>query len=594
MSVEDKTPTIDAQELPSPPTVENSSSKQRSDQKDVILFDKTKEGVFRSKRLHKLANKTRHAGNEAKRLQSIFNSPRYKGKERLRAFFNYWVTPSVRVEFLKEEKTESSTLDIDLLPDTLIGGTDSFSIPRRMFDIDEKNMVDTFSLSPEDEYCMLSHSWKGMEVDLKFFSKAQKTARGKINDVDGVLKYCHVNLVEKQNALMESCNMSDPAAIRNILSMYIEANDAEWRYTSAKIKRREANSEQAHWAQEEKQYKSLLKSLGKDWQLNSLENRKNKNQSNQDDEISRLRGQVEKHRANFERDVFYAIKDMLEALQRHRSARKLQNSIDRAREIFDKKPFLNLGKRYIWLDTCCIDKSNNSELTESLARMGEWYANADFCLVHLDTTNDEKDWLDEWDLWNGRGLTPRSDPLEHFEGIGEWKPRWSTRGWTLQELVLSKMTYFVNPEWKLLERNIDNLGRYYSLCPFVELYTRGSGHVYTDQLDFEQLAADIKSWKKDHRSSGESKPKGNTNTQELQVKYSLAAGCCVMSMRMLTLLQNQGTVVPLLTYFLNVLVSFIPEQLKAARPPWGEPDIGDKVRYYPEARDCMARQRIVC
>lgn len=100
--------------------------------------------------------------------------------------------------------------------------------------------------------------------------------------------------------------------------------------------------------------------------------------------------------------------------------------------------------------------------------------------------------------------------------------------------------------------------------------------------------------KKDHRSSGESKPKGNTNTQELQVKYSLAAGCCVMSMRMLTLLQNQGTVVPLLTYFLNVLVSFIPEQLKAARPPWGEPDIGDKVRYYPEARDCMARQRIVC
>jgi hypothetical protein len=36
--------------------------------------------------------------------------------------------------------------------------------------------------------------------------------------------------------------------------------------------------------------------------------------------------------------------------------------------------------------------------------------------------------------------------LSRFEDIADWKPRWSKRGWTLQELVLSKMAYYAGPE----------------------------------------------------------------------------------------------------------------------------------------------------
>ncbi|KAF7630205.1 hypothetical protein AFLA_010833 [Aspergillus flavus NRRL3357] len=46
----------------------------------------------------------------------------------------------------------------------------------------------------------------------------------------------------------------------------------------------------------------------------------------------------------------------------------------------------------------------------------------------------------------------------------------------LQELVLSKVTFYVNPNWDLLERPIDDLGQYYNLCPFIDLYTRNQEH----------------------------------------------------------------------------------------------------------------------
>lgn len=535
MSPQDKTATTNAQGLPNTPTAEDNSSEQLLDQMDTDWFGKGKERLLSSKRLHNATNRAKSTMNEAGKLKSIYKDPQSQAKEKMRGLLNYWVTPGIKMRYCEEPKTNDHTVDINLLPDTLLGDTDGFSIPRRMFDVDERNMVDTFSLSPEDEYCMLSHSWKGQELDMSFFAMAQKMVKGKDNDLDGVLKYCKTNLEEKEKALMEYCDTSDSAAIRDILSRYIEANSMEWRYTSAKAKRREADSKRKHSDHEKKKYKEMINY--EEWvevhgTLTSLKDQENKeenqaNQDNQDNEISKLREEAEKHRTDFGRDAFYAINDMLQALQRRRSARKLQHSIDQAQRIFDEKPFLNLGKRYIWLDTCCIDKSNSSELTESLARMGEWYANADFCLVHLDTGKNDNDWLDEWDLWKGRSLTREGELLEHFRGIEEWKPTWSTRGWTLQELVLSKMTYFVNPDWKPLERDIDNLGRYYNLCPFIKLYTGSSCHVHTNKLDFEQLATDIKSWLKDHRSSAESKPKGNSNTRKEQVRYWY----CVMSIR---------------------------------------------------------------
>jgi hypothetical protein len=39
--------------------------------------------------------------------------------------------------------------------------------------------------------------------------------------------------------------------------------------------------------------------------------------------------------------------------------------------------------RHFWVDTCCIDKSNNAELSEALNSMYRWYLNATKCYVYL-------------------------------------------------------------------------------------------------------------------------------------------------------------------------------------------------------------------
>ncbi|TVY31662.1 Vegetative incompatibility protein [Lachnellula occidentalis] len=81
------------------------------------------------------------------------------------------------------------------------------------------------------------------------------------------------------------------------------------------------------------------------------------------------------------------------------------------------------GLKYSWVDTCCIDKSNHSELSEAITSMFRWYQNAVKCYVYLSdvSTNDHDH--DQVNL-----------------SLQSWQPafrdsRWFTRGWTLQELI---------------------------------------------------------------------------------------------------------------------------------------------------------------
>src|SRR5437762_143665 len=41
------------------------------------------------------------------------------------------------------------------------------------------------------------------------------------------------------------------------------------------------------------------------------------------------------------------------------------------------------GLHYFWVDTCCINKSNNSELSEAINSMFRWYRIAAKCYVYL-------------------------------------------------------------------------------------------------------------------------------------------------------------------------------------------------------------------
>ncbi|KAF2629421.1 hypothetical protein BU25DRAFT_389615 [Macroventuria anomochaeta] len=91
---------------------------------------------------------------------------------------------------------------------------------------------------------------------------------------------------------------------------------------------------------------------------------------------------------------------------------------------------------YFWVDTCCIDKSNSSELQEAINSMFCWYQNAKKCYVYLSDV--EYNTLDA-----------------DSESSRRWKPafrksRWFTRGWTLQELLAPRSVEFFSKEGELL------------------------------------------------------------------------------------------------------------------------------------------------
>lgn len=88
------------------------------------------------------------------------------------------------------------------------------------------------------------------------------------------------------------------------------------------------------------------------------------------------------------------------------------------------------GLEYFWVDTCCIDKSNNTELSRAINSMFRWYQNAERCYVYLSNisvTSSE----------NQSGLAWEPTFREH---------RWFTRGWTLQELLAPKSVEFFTPD----------------------------------------------------------------------------------------------------------------------------------------------------
>jgi hypothetical protein len=42
-----------------------------------------------------------------------------------------------------------------------------------------------------------------------------------------------------------------------------------------------------------------------------------------------------------------------------------------------------LGCDYVWIDTCCIDKSSSAELSESINSMYNFYKNSKVCLAYM-------------------------------------------------------------------------------------------------------------------------------------------------------------------------------------------------------------------
>jgi hypothetical protein len=86
----------------------------------------------------------------------------------------------------------------------------------------------------------------------------------------------------------------------------------------------------------------------------------------------------------------------------------------------------NDGLTHFWVDSCCIKKSSDAELSEAINSMFSWYRRAAKCFVYLSD------------------VSTRATHIEQAPDLR--KSRWFTRGWTLQELIAPRIVEFFSKE----------------------------------------------------------------------------------------------------------------------------------------------------
>ncbi|PMD13871.1 HET-domain-containing protein [Hyaloscypha hepaticicola] len=92
---------------------------------------------------------------------------------------------------------------------------------------------------------------------------------------------------------------------------------------------------------------------------------------------------------------------------------------------------------WVWIDTCCIDKSSSAELSETINSMFAWYQRSSICYIYLEDV-------------------PPADSSDHkAQGSAFRSSRWFTRGWTLQELLASKRRQIFDSTWQRIYLDSD-------------------------------------------------------------------------------------------------------------------------------------------
>lgn len=96
---------------------------------------------------------------------------------------------------------------------------------------------------------------------------------------------------------------------------------------------------------------------------------------------------------------------------------------------------LSYNIKWIWCDTCCIDKRDATEYSEAINSMFQWYRDSKLCFAYL------ADW---------RGINGGvGDGVEFTESV------WFQRCWTLQELIAPSKVIFYDGQWTLRGTKLD-------------------------------------------------------------------------------------------------------------------------------------------
>ncbi|KAI1358212.1 heterokaryon incompatibility protein-domain-containing protein [Xylaria arbuscula] len=119
------------------------------------------------------------------------------------------------------------------------------------------------------------------------------------------------------------------------------------------------------------------------------------------------------------------------------------------------------GWDWVWMDTCCIDKTNPADTQEAINAMFRWYQNSGICYAYLEDV-DANTALDRLGPIDGNCASsldldtiaskdnlanPESFPHTLIQAL-LIKAKWFTRGWTLQELLAPPYLVFVDCAWR--------------------------------------------------------------------------------------------------------------------------------------------------
>lgn len=114
---------------------------------------------------------------------------------------------------------------------------------------------------------------------------------------------------------------------------------------------------------------------------------------------------------------------------------------------------LSEGWKYVWIDTCCIDKTSSADLSEAINAMYGWYEKAEVCYVYLADVS-ATDFDDEFRI-----------------------SRWFFTGWTLQELLAPRTVVFYYRDW-------EELGTKWSLRDEI---SRATGITHHQMIDHKRV-----------------------------------------------------------------------------------------------------------
>ena len=117
--------------------------------------------------------------------------------------------------------------------------------------------------------------------------------------------------------------------------------------------------------------------------------------------------------------------------------------------------------KYIWVDTCCINKTSSAEVSEAINSMYSLYASSGTCFAYLADVHDDDD--------------------PHLPNSKFRRSEWFKRAWTLQELIAPREVVFLSATWR-------RIGTKHDLAQVVQEITRISKRVLLNTRELSDVS----------------------------------------------------------------------------------------------------------